>query len=82
MLCPCCGIAVLGTGGGHGAGFAVPTRVRHRAGHRRMGGYVVRGVETDRELLSLLESKHRQLARFGLTEAGHPLLESNSQGVD
>ena len=82
MVCPCCGIPVVATNGGHAVGFAVPSRGRRRGGHRRLGGYAMRGVAADRELVELLESKHRQLARFGLVEAGDPLLEATHRKVD
>ena len=42
----------------------------------------MRGAEADRELVELLESKHRQLARFGLLETGGPLLEATNRKAD
>jgi len=84
MLCPCCGVPVVAANGGRVMGSALPPRRRRRGGHRRSGGYEMSGAEreTDRELVALLESKQRQLARFGLVDAGDPLLEAIKRKVD
>jgi hypothetical protein len=42
----------------------------------------MRGAEAEDELVVLLESKHEQLARFGLVEASDPLLETPNQKAD
>ena len=84
MLCPCCGVPILETRGerGHAVGSTIPPRVRRRGGHRRLGGYVMCGADAESELVALLESKHQQLARFGLVEAGDPLLEATNRKAD